>query len=70
MILITNVTAVTVDTQRRIVTDAAILVEDESIAEIGKAADLMPRHSDAEQLDGLGMLALPGLIDAHPPDSG
>jgi len=65
MLLITNVTAVTVDAQRRIVTDAAILVEDERIAEIGKATDLMSRHSDAEQLDGRGMLALPGLIDAH-----
>ncbi|MDP6701020.1 MAG: amidohydrolase [Candidatus Latescibacteria bacterium] len=65
MLLVTNVTAVTVDAQRRIVTAAAILVEDERIAEIGKTADLVARHPGVEQLDGRGMLALPGLIDAH-----
>ena len=65
MLLIHNVTAVTVDSLRRIVTEAAIVVEDDRILELGKAADLVPRHPDAEPLDGRGMLALPGLIDAH-----
>ena len=65
MLLITNVTAVTVDARRRIITDAAIAVEGGRIADIGKASDLTLRHPHAERLDGHGMLALPGLIDAH-----
>ncbi|MCE2529430.1 MAG: hypothetical protein J4G11_06135, partial [Acidimicrobiia bacterium] len=65
MLLITNVTAVTVDARRRIITDAAIAVEGGCIADIGKASDLALLHPDADRLDGHGMLALPGLIDAH-----
>ena len=65
MMLVTNITAVTVDRRRRIITDAAIVFEEDRILELGKAADLVPRHPDAEPLDGRGMLAVPGLIDAH-----
>ena len=65
MLLINNVTAVTVDAQRRIITEAAIAVAGDRIAEVGKASDLTHRYPHAERLDGHGMLALPGLIDAH-----
>ena len=41
MLLINNVTAVTVDAQRRIITDAAIAVEGGRIADIGKASELI-----------------------------
>ncbi len=40
VLLIDNVTAVTVDTTRRIVAEAAIAVEGERIAEVGKVRDL------------------------------
>jgi cytosine/adenosine deaminase-related metal-dependent hydrolase len=65
MHLISPVTAVTMDAQRRIITDAAIAVEGPCIAAVGKAADLLAHYPGAERLDGRGMLALPGLIDAH-----
>lgn len=65
MLLITDVTAITVDDRRRIVTEAAIAVEGSRIAEVGKVADLAARHPDAERLDGHGMVALPGLVDTH-----
>jgi cytosine/adenosine deaminase-related metal-dependent hydrolase len=65
MLLIHDVTAVTLDARRRIVTEAAIAVEADRIAAVGKAADLAARYPAAERLDGRGMLALPGFIDAH-----
>ena len=65
MLLISPVTAVTLDARRRIVTEAAIAVKGTRIAALGKAADLLARYPGAERLDGRGMLALPGLIDAH-----
>ena len=65
MLLITDVTAITVDARRRIVTDAAIAVDGDRIAEVGKAADLTARYPEADRLDGRGMVAIPGLIDAH-----
>ncbi|MBI4259231.1 MAG: amidohydrolase [Actinobacteria bacterium] len=65
MLLVTDVTAVTVDDRRRIVTDAAIAVDGDRIVEVGKAVDLLERYRAAEVLDGRGMVAIPGLIDAH-----
>jgi cytosine/adenosine deaminase-related metal-dependent hydrolase len=65
VLLIHDVTAITVDAERRVVTDAAIAVNGDRIAEVGKAADLLGRYPGAERLDGRGMVAIPGLIDAH-----
>ena len=65
MLLIHQVTAVTMDARRRIIADAAIVVEGGRLLAVGKAADLMARYPAAERLDGRGMLALPGLIDTH-----
>jgi cytosine/adenosine deaminase-related metal-dependent hydrolase len=65
VLLIENVTAVTVDSERRIVTDAAIAVDGERIAAIGKVAAMRARFPAAEALDGRGMAAIPGLIDTH-----
>ena len=65
MLLIHDVTAVTVDATRRIVTDAAIAIDGERIIEIGKTVALRSRFADAERIDGRGMVAIPGLIDTH-----
>ena len=45
--------------------DAAILVEDGYIAEIGPAADLTARHPDLPRESGAGMIALPGFVNSH-----
>lgn len=65
MQLISNITAVTMDARRRIVTDAAILVEGTRIMDVGKASALGDRYPAADRLDGRGRLAIPGLIDVH-----
>ncbi|NIV33981.1 MAG: amidohydrolase family protein, partial [Anaerolineae bacterium] len=65
-LLIKNVTAVTVDERRLIITDAAIAVEGDSIVALDKEAELAAEHWRAARVvDGGGMLAIPGLIDAH-----
>ena len=65
MILVAPVTAITMDAQRRILTDAAIAIDGSRIAAVGKAADLERRYPLAHRMDGMGMVAIPGLIDAH-----
>jgi len=63
-LLIKNATVVTMDERRRILTDAAILVQDHSIVDIGKTSVFESGTYD-DIFDAAGMVALPGLIDTH-----
>jgi cytosine/adenosine deaminase-related metal-dependent hydrolase len=65
VLLVTDVTAVTMDTERRVLSDAAVAIDSARIADVGKTDALVARFGDAERLPGRGMVALPGLIDAH-----
>ena len=57
---------ITVDPKRRIITDAAIAIERDRIAAIGKTAELEPRYRSAQKvIDAHNFVALPGLIDCH-----
>ena len=65
MHLLHNVTVVTMDKDRRIITDGAIAFENNTIRDVGKAESLLSAHKDAALEDGHEMLVLPGFIDAH-----
>ncbi|MDX1405500.1 MAG: amidohydrolase family protein [Woeseiaceae bacterium] len=65
MLKITNVTAVTMDAERRVIEDAALVIDGRKIAAIGRDTELSHRYSDVPLLDGGQMIALPGLIDTH-----
>jgi cytosine/adenosine deaminase-related metal-dependent hydrolase len=65
VLLVTDVTTVTMDLERRVVHDAAVAIDGARIAAVGKATDLATRYPGADVLDGRGMLAVPGLVDAH-----
>ena len=65
MLLIDNLTVVTMDEQRRILSEAAIVIDDEKFLAVGDSASLSAEYANAERLDGNGMVAIPGLIDAH-----
>jgi 5-methylthioadenosine/S-adenosylhomocysteine deaminase len=56
---------VTVDPQRRIITDGAIAIADDRVTFVGKTAELPARFADAASIDGRGMMALPGFVDTH-----
>jgi 5-methylthioadenosine/S-adenosylhomocysteine deaminase len=45
--------------------DAAILIQDGTVKEIGPASALKSAHPDAENLGGRGKVVMPGLINAH-----
>lgn len=60
-----NCTVITMDPERRIVTDAAVAVEGNSIVGVGKAADVRAAHPDDEIRDLHGWVLLPGMVDGH-----
>lgn len=65
MQLIDNLTVVTMDQQRRILADAAIVIDQDRIVAIESAGELREQYPDAERIDAAGMVAIPGLIDTH-----
>ena len=56
--------ALTMDAERRIISDAAILIRGDSIAAVGKAADMRGTTAD-ETIDARDFLAVPGFIGGH-----
>lgn len=51
--------------QMGILEDAALLVRDDIIAEIGPSTDLRASYADEEMLDASGSLVMPGFVDPH-----
>src|SRR5688500_13729734 len=57
---------ITVDPQRRILTDGAVAIDKDRIVAVGKTKDLEAAYGGAKRvLDGRGKVVLPGLIDSH-----
>src|SRR5678809_603697 len=54
----------TLDRQRRIIQDGAILVEDGRISRVGKAADLREARAD-RTIDARHMVITPGFFNGH-----
>ena len=62
MTLLRNVTVVTLNERREIVSNAAIKIDETKIKSIGKASEYPPSE---DELDCDGLIAIPGLIDTH-----
>lgn len=56
---------ITMDGERRIITDGAVAIDDDRIAAVGKTADLAGNLTAAKEIDARGKLVMPGLIDTH-----
>ncbi|MCD6477958.1 MAG: amidohydrolase [Candidatus Aenigmarchaeota archaeon] len=56
---------VTMDSQRRVIRDGAIFIEGNRILDVGRNGGLSRKYSREEIIDGSGMVAIPGLIQAH-----
>ncbi len=56
---------VTMDGERRLITDGAVAVEGDRIAAVGKTSDVERRFSGDAVIDARGKLVLPGLVDTH-----
>jgi cytosine/adenosine deaminase-related metal-dependent hydrolase len=63
--VISGLTVVTMDAERRILIDAAIAIDGERIAAVGDDVAIRARYPDAEIVAGEGRVAIPGLIDTH-----
>ena len=55
---------VTVDPQRRIIQDGAVLIQDGRIRQVGKAAELAGARAD-RVIDGRHLLVTPGFVNGH-----
>lgn len=60
-----HATIVTVNPDRDVLLDGAILVKGDKIADIGKSGALLAKYGDEEQLDLTGRIIIPGLITTH-----
>jgi cytosine/adenosine deaminase-related metal-dependent hydrolase len=60
-----NCTIVTVDRQRRILEDGAMVVTEGAITAIGKRNDLLGQFPTEERFDLKGGLVIPGLVNTH-----
>ena len=65
MILIEHATIVTVDAQRRILTDGSILIDGRDIVEVGPAASVRPARRPDRVINGRRRVVTPGFVDTH-----
>lgn len=65
-ILIVNGTLITVDPERRVIEDGALLIRGDRIAAVGTMAEVEPlADGGAQRIDARRMVVMPGLIDGH-----
>ena len=63
--LIINSTLITFGEKNQVISDGAILISGQHIADLGLTAELAAKYPAEEILDAQGKLAMPGLICAH-----
>ncbi|MBO0781808.1 MAG: amidohydrolase [Ktedonobacteraceae bacterium] len=63
--LFQNATIITMNAARDIITDGALVTQDNRIVALGKTRELLERYPDEETIDVDGKLIIPGLIDTH-----
>jgi len=56
---------ITMDPHRRVIKDGAVVIQDNTIAYVGKAAELHRMPQAEFEIDANGTVVLPGLIDTH-----
>jgi len=64
-LLLTNGTVVTMNPDRELVTDGAVVVEDDEIVDVGATDRIEADYDAAERIDASGHALLPGFISTH-----
>jgi len=64
-LIIRNGYVVTMNPERQIYSDGAIVIDGTRISAVGKTAEIMANHAAPQIMDARGMLVIPGLIDGH-----
>ena len=65
MILIEHGCVITVDRERRVLTDGSILVDGRDIVQVGPARDVRPPRPPDRVIDARRAVVLPGFVDTH-----
>ncbi len=65
MLLLESATVVTVDAERRVLDDGAVLVDGDRIAAVGPTESVARRAQGAEVIDCSGLVLIPGLVNTH-----
>src|SRR3990172_11093773 len=58
-------TAITVDSERRVIRDAGIAIQGENILFVGKSAEVSKNYAGKKVLDCTDRVIIPGLVNAH-----
>jgi 5-methylthioadenosine/S-adenosylhomocysteine deaminase len=64
-LIVVHGTVVTMDAQRRVLSDGAVAVAGETIAAVGSSGEITAAYSAKKVMDAQGGLVMPGLINAH-----
>jgi putative selenium metabolism protein SsnA len=64
-LLVTNGQVFTLGAANELIAGGAVHIEGDTIAEVGKTADLVAKHPHAERIDVGGKLVLPGMLCGH-----
>ena len=64
-IVVSGGTILTIDGNRRVINDGAVLIHDDRIEYVGKATEFRKPLGVDYEIDASGAIVLPGLIDAH-----
>jgi len=64
-LIIDGATIITMDPQRRIISDGAVVVEDQHIIAVGKSHEIKQHYSADTRIQGKKKILIPGLIDCH-----
>ncbi|MEM3507254.1 MAG: amidohydrolase family protein, partial [Candidatus Bathyarchaeia archaeon] len=56
---------VTMDSMRRIIKDAAVVIEENEIIDLGATDEILKKYSAEKVIDARGLAILPGLINTH-----
>ncbi len=63
--LFKNATLITVNPQRHIIANGALLTREKQIADLGKSSELLEKYPGETVIDCHGWILMPGLIDTH-----
>jgi 5-methylthioadenosine/S-adenosylhomocysteine deaminase len=64
-LIVSGGTVVTMDAQRRVIADGAVVVRGDSIIAVGASAEIEERYEGAKRINARGALVMPGLINGH-----
>jgi cytosine/adenosine deaminase-related metal-dependent hydrolase len=64
-LIIDGATVITMDPQRRIISDGAVVVEDQRIIAVGKTHEIKQQYNTDTRIPGNRKILIPGLIDCH-----